>query len=120
VPNAHHVGVSVLLLARHKPVPATIISSAGTLVHRAGHCAFTPGETVTALMNLIARLDTGIWPELEAADLNAESGVLGPLNVAPPSFIDFQPAQFLRPFDAVDAARCDSGKGDRKNRNGGK
>jgi len=74
-----------------------------TFVHRAGHCTFTPAETVTALVNLIQRLDTGFWPDLTAEELNAEAGRLGPLNVAPPSFIKFSPAQFLRPFDALDA-----------------
>lgn len=77
-----------------------------TFVHRAGHCTFTPAETVTALGNLIERLDTGVWPDLDSSILNGEAGALGPLNVAPPSFFDFHPAQFLRPFDVFDAARC--------------
>jgi hypothetical protein len=75
-----------------------------TFVHRAGHCTFTPAETVTALVNLIRHLDTRIWPGLGANALNAEAATLGPLNVAPPSFIEFAPTQFLRPFDAFDAA----------------
>jgi hypothetical protein len=70
-----------------------------TFVHRAGHCPLTPAETVTALINLIVRLDTGIWPDLTPDALNAEAGALGPLNIAPPSFIEFAPAQFLRPFE---------------------
>jgi hypothetical protein len=73
-----------------------------TFVHRAGHCKFTPAETVTALFNLIQRLDTGTWPDLHADVLNAEAAQLGVLNVAPPSFIKFAPARFLRPFDADD------------------
>jgi hypothetical protein len=73
-----------------------------TFVHRAGHCTFTPAETVTALVNLIQRLDTGIWPDLNPDALNAEAATLGPLNIAPPSFVKFAPAQFLRPFDAFD------------------
>ena len=73
-----------------------------TFVHRAGHCTFTPAETVTALVNLIQRLDTGTWPDLAPSVLNAEAAKLGPLNVAPPSFLKFEPAQFLRPFDALD------------------
>lgn len=78
-----------------------------TFVHRAGHCTFTPAETVTALGNLIQRLDTGRWPDLDPSTLNAEAAGLGPLNVAPPSFIHFESAPFLRPFDAFDARRCD-------------
>lgn len=81
-----------------------------TFVHRAGHCTFTPAETVTALVNLIQRLDTGRWPDLSADVLNAEAVALGPLNVAPPSFIKFAPAQFLRPFDAFDEHRGEIGR----------
>jgi pimeloyl-ACP methyl ester carboxylesterase len=75
-----------------------------TFVHRAGHCTFTPAETVTALVNLSQRLDTGTWPDLDPTVLNTEAASLGPLNIAPPSFIRFEPAEFLRPFDAFDAA----------------
>lgn len=75
-----------------------------TFVHRAGHCTFTPAETVTALVNLIQRLGTGRWPDLGSDALNAEAAALGPLNIAVPSFTEFTPAQFLRPFDTFDAA----------------
>ncbi|MFZ0861477.1 MAG: prolyl oligopeptidase family serine peptidase [Candidatus Sulfotelmatobacter sp.] len=78
-----------------------------TFVHRAGHCTFTPAETVTALQNLIERLDNGRWPDLDPSTLNAEAAALGPLNVAPPSFLRFEPAPFLRPFDAFDERPCD-------------
>jgi len=77
-----------------------------TFVHRAGHCTFTPAETVTALANLIERLNTGNWPDLDPNTLNAEAAALGPLNVAPPSFLRFEPTPFLRPFDAFDQRRC--------------
>ncbi|HKF21828.1 MAG TPA: prolyl oligopeptidase family serine peptidase [Candidatus Angelobacter sp.] len=76
-------------------------------VHRAGHCTFTPAETVTALGNLIERLDSGHWPDLHAAALNAEAGALGPLNVAPPAFLQFHSAPFLRPFDTFIDGRCE-------------
>ncbi|HWX56126.1 MAG TPA: hypothetical protein VN176_16170, partial [Verrucomicrobiae bacterium] len=76
-------------------------------VHRAGHCTFTPAETVTALVNLINRLDTGHWPDLKAGKLNGEAAILGPLNVAPPSFIPFESAPFLRPFDTFIDGRCE-------------
>jgi hypothetical protein len=78
-----------------------------TFVHRAGHCTFTPAETVAALNNLIGRLDTGKWPDLNPTTLNAEATALGPLNVAPPSFLQFEPAPFLRPFDTFTEAKCD-------------
>jgi dienelactone hydrolase len=72
-------------------------------VHRAGHCLMTPAETVTALSNLLFRVDTGFWPDLNPNFLNFEASVLGPLNVAPPSFFPFQPKPFLRPFDTFTA-----------------
>jgi len=70
-------------------------------VHRAGHCAFTPAEMVAALEALISRIDTGHWSGVTDTDtLNASATALGPLNVAPASFISFEPARFLRPFDS--------------------
>ena len=80
-------------------------------VHRAGHCAFTPAETITAVQALVGRLDTGRWQlsALDPAGLNARAAALGPQynifvlggNVVPaaPSFLDYRPAPYLRPFD---------------------
>ena len=76
-------------------------------VHRAGHCTFTPAETVVALEKLIARLDSGRWGDLEAADLNTEASGLGPLNIRPPAFIRFDSEPFLRPFDTFIDRRCE-------------
>lgn len=84
-------------------------------VHRAGHCTFTPAETVVALDNLVDRLDTGHWPNLEPTTLNSEAAALGPLNVATPSFIEFQPAPFLRPFDTFIDERCERHGGSEQN-----
>ena len=86
-------------------------------VHRAGHCSFSPAETITALGALLQRLDTGMWPSLQSNALNGEAAGLGPaFNVVQnfegvilpdgPSFFRFQPAPFERPFDKFDAARC--------------
>jgi pimeloyl-ACP methyl ester carboxylesterase len=79
-------------------------------VHRAGHCEFTPAETVVAFGALISRLDTGKWPGLGSATLNKAAKGLGKkrnvLSVngkevhVPPAYFKFQPAVFLRPFDA--------------------
>ena len=71
-------------------------------VHRAGHCTFTPAETVTAFQTLISRLDTGMWGGSTRPDLmNAEAAALGStFNVAAPAFLPFEPAPFLRPFPA--------------------
>jgi len=78
-------------------------------VHRAGHCEFSPAETLTAFGALSLRVATGHWPELEPDDLNFVAQLLGPGfnvifvngNVVPaaPAFVEFEPAPFLRPFD---------------------
>jgi pimeloyl-ACP methyl ester carboxylesterase len=75
-------------------------------VHRAGHCTFTPAETITAFRTLIHRLDTGRWEDsTNPATMNAAATAMGvPFNVAAASFIVFQPDRFLRPFDARNAA----------------
>jgi pimeloyl-ACP methyl ester carboxylesterase len=69
-------------------------------VDRAGHCAFTPAETVGAFNALVRRIDTGEWSGVNPARLNAAAAALKPLNVAfsGPSFIPFRPTVFLRPF----------------------
>jgi pimeloyl-ACP methyl ester carboxylesterase len=81
-----------------------------TFVHRAGHCAFTPAETITALQTLDLRLTTGEWKDLTAPDLNNEAALLGSgynvyidggsLVPMPPAFLKFEPLPFLRVFDA--------------------
>jgi pimeloyl-ACP methyl ester carboxylesterase len=79
-------------------------------VHRAGHCEFSPAETITALQTLELRLTGGKWKDLTATDLNNEATALGPTyNVievngqvvaAAPAFETYKPAKFLRPYDA--------------------
>jgi pimeloyl-ACP methyl ester carboxylesterase len=90
-----------------------------TFVSRAGHCAFTPAETIAAVQTLLERLDTGKWPRVDATDLNAAAAALG-LNfnifsngqggivAVPPAFVDFRPSRYLRPFDA-ETEECDRG-----------
>ena len=82
-------------------------------VARAGHCAFTPAETITAAQDLLHRLDTGRWGggATVPRKLNASAAALGPTyNVfasgaqevaTPPAFVRFQPPRYLRPFDAT-------------------
>lgn len=79
-------------------------------VHRAGHCVFTPAETVTALKTLTNRIATGKWKGLSPSSLDSAANHLGPsMNVldinnqfvyTPPQFDNFNAPQFLRPFDA--------------------
>ena len=80
-------------------------------VQRAGHCAFTPAETITAAQTLLNRLHTGHWDSsaLEPAALNGQAAALGaPYNIfssggtivpTPAAFVSYQPAPYLRPFD---------------------
>jgi pimeloyl-ACP methyl ester carboxylesterase len=94
---------------------ASVVRSTGNsrllrqaFVHRAGHCTFTPAETISAFQTLVHRIDTGQWQGIDAATFNAQALALGALNSAPPSFIEYKPGKFLRPFDA----RNLSGDGD--------
>ena len=82
-------------------------------VDRAGHCAFTPAETITAVQTLENRLSTGQWNVPAPAALNAEAAALGPQyniyevgTTTPPTvvptaaaFTSYTPARYLRPFD---------------------
>jgi len=80
-------------------------------VHRAGHCAFTPAETITAVQTLINRLDSGHWnyAALSASRLNAAAAGLGAtyniyssgssVVATAPEFTRYQPTVYLRPFD---------------------
>jgi pimeloyl-ACP methyl ester carboxylesterase len=87
---------------------ASVVKKAGdskllrqVFVHRAGHCTFTPAETISAFKTLIDRVNTGRWPSISPAKMNGTATELGPdLNTAPASFIEFKPGQFLRPFFA--------------------
>ncbi len=80
-------------------------------VSRAGHCTFTPAETLTAFQTLINRLNTGRWDHSTDVNLlNQEATALGPtFNVfsvggnivpTPSAFVSFKPTVFLRPFNA--------------------
>ena len=80
-------------------------------VSRAGHCAFTPAETITAVQALLGRLATGHWDDeaLQPASLNAAAAGLGPADniffsggqivATPPAFTRYRPPRYPRPFD---------------------
>jgi pimeloyl-ACP methyl ester carboxylesterase len=96
-----------LVVPQNEQAYASVVHRAGDgrllrqiFVHRAGHCSFTPAETVTAVQALLDRLGTGRWGPLDPATLNSQAATLGPdLNPAPPAFLRFQPTRYLRPFD---------------------
>ena len=80
-------------------------------VHRAGHCAFTPAETITAVQRLLHRMRTGQWEDgtLTPASMNSAAKALGPtynifiaggkiVKVAP-AFMAYSPTRYPRPFD---------------------
>jgi pimeloyl-ACP methyl ester carboxylesterase len=79
-------------------------------VHRAGHCSFTPAETIAAFQTLIDRIDRGTWTgSTDPGALNDRAAALGPdlnvlrigTNVVPmaPAFLGFEPSPFPRPFN---------------------
>jgi len=70
-------------------------------VSRAGHCTFTPAETIAAFQALIHRVNTGSWGDsTSAAHLEAAATALGPAyNTAPAAFVVFKPTRFPRPYD---------------------
>jgi len=80
-------------------------------IDRAGHCAFTPAETIAAVQQLLSRMTTGHWNDhaLRPASMDAAAAALGAGEniffsggkVVPvaPAFIRFRPSPFLRPFD---------------------
>lgn len=84
-----------------------------TFVSRAGHCAFTPAETIAAVQTLLTRLETGKWPDVDSSSMNAAAAALGPgfnifanpQGIVLPAFVDFMPGPYLRPFDG-EAEEC--------------
>jgi pimeloyl-ACP methyl ester carboxylesterase len=83
-----------------------------TFVARAGHCAFTPAETIAAVQTLLERMVTGRWEQVDADNLNKAATALGPnFNIfansqgtivpVAPAFVEFEPSPYLRPFDAA-------------------
>ena len=89
-----------------------------TFVSRAGHCTFTPAETIAAVNTLLARVETGHWSAVDANTLNGDATALGPnFNIfpagdtivpTPPAFVEFLPGPYPRPFDSL-AALCPKG-----------
>ncbi|HKS68882.1 MAG TPA: hypothetical protein VJQ45_00575, partial [Ktedonobacterales bacterium] len=106
----HTTGDGLVLTEDERAYADTVRAAGGNsllrevFVHRAGHCAFTPAETVTAFQTLIQRLDTGQWGNATHPDvMDAEAAALGPtFNVYSPAFIQYEPAPCPRPFDASD------------------
>jgi pimeloyl-ACP methyl ester carboxylesterase len=107
-----------LVVPENEQAYASVVRRAGdsqllrqVFVSRAGHCAFTPAETITAAQTLLSRLATGRWndKDLQPSILNAQAAALGPsaniysssgqIVATPPAFVAYQPAPYLRPYD---------------------
>jgi pimeloyl-ACP methyl ester carboxylesterase len=114
----HTVGDG-LVVPENEQAYSSVVAKAGdsallrqVYVNRAGHCAFTPAETITAARTLLNRLSTGHWNSaaLTPAAMNTRAAALGPkynlfssggsVVATPPGFLSFTPTQYLRPFDA--------------------
>jgi pimeloyl-ACP methyl ester carboxylesterase len=115
--SMHTVGDG-LVIPQNEQAYASVVRKAGrsfllrqVFVSRAGHCAFTPAETITAVTSLLDRMQTGHWQDgaLTPASMNTAAAALGPAyniflsggNVVPvaPAFASFQPTRYPRPFD---------------------
>ncbi len=107
-----------LVIPQNEQAYASVVRRAGrafllrqVFVHRAGHCAFTPAETITAASVLLNRMRTGHWQDgsLQPAAMNTAATALGPSynifasgsQVVPvdPAFTAYQPSLYPRPFD---------------------
>ncbi len=107
-----------LVVPENEQAYASVVRRAGDsrllrqiFVARAGHCAFTPAETITAAQVLLSRLATGHWDDqaLQPSNLNAQAAALGAsANIyssdgqivpTPPAFVAYRPAPYLRPYD---------------------
>jgi pimeloyl-ACP methyl ester carboxylesterase len=107
-----------LVVPENEQAYSAAVASAGdsamlreVFVHRAGHCAFTPAETITAARVLLNRLSAGQWnaDALTPALMNARAAALGPtynvftsngqLVATRPAFLHYAPPPYLRPFD---------------------
>src|ERR1700691_2150058 len=106
-----------LVVPENEQAYASVVQRAGDasrlrqiFVSRAGHCAFTPAETVSAAQVLLNRLATGRWNEqaLQPSALNANASALGSayniyesgssVVATAPEFVSYRPDVYLRPF----------------------
>jgi pimeloyl-ACP methyl ester carboxylesterase len=118
-----------LVIPENEHAYKTVVDRAGNgrflrqiFVQRAGHCAFTPAETIAAVKVLLHRLSTGKWDSraLRPGKLNAAAAALGPgYNIftatgptcpggsapvdgvcpTPPAFTHYSTPRYPRPFD---------------------
>jgi hypothetical protein len=99
--TVHTIGDPLVVPSQERAY-ATAVHRAGdggllrqAFTRRAGHCNFTAGEMVAAVLAMQRRLDTGRWgdPVTPAALNRAAAAVPGPV---PPAYLDYHPAQPAR------------------------
>jgi hypothetical protein len=73
-----------------------------TYTNSAGHCGFTPAETVASVHTLMRRIDTGKWPETTAA---AMSKAAADTRLGAARFVDYTPPRFQRSYDSCQLQR---------------
>jgi pimeloyl-ACP methyl ester carboxylesterase len=64
-----------------------------TYTNTAGHCGFSPGETVAAVEALTARVASGRWGDTSPASMHAAAATVAG---EPGRFVPFQPTPFMR------------------------
>lgn len=68
-----------------------------TYTRSAGHCGFTPAETVAGVHALVARVKSGRWPDTSAAGMTELARDTG---LGEARFMAVTPPTFLRPYTA--------------------
>lgn len=102
-----------LVIPSNETAYSDVVDAAGkqdmlrqVFVHRAGHCAFTPAETIASFEVLLKRIDNGHWDDtslqpdplnIAAADLRPGASTMFGFRFDP-SFVTYQPARYPRPF----------------------
>lgn len=114
-----HTNGDQLAVVEHEQAYAATVRKAGerallrqAFTERAGHCTFTPAETLASMQALVRRIEDGRWRDhADADELNAAAEAFGPeLNVhfddatqtlvpTTPAFDDRRPGPYLRPYD---------------------
>jgi pimeloyl-ACP methyl ester carboxylesterase len=110
-----HTSGDGLVVPEDEQAYARVVARAGdarllrqVFVKRAGHCTFSPAETLTTFTVLNNRIDSGAWAVPGPRQLDAAAAAYGPaLNVisagdaivpAAPAFTTYTPPPFLRPY----------------------
>jgi pimeloyl-ACP methyl ester carboxylesterase len=110
--SVHTVGDGLVIPSNEAAYAAVVGAAARgdmlrqVYVNRAGHCAFTPAETIAAFQALLKRIDTGRWDDasLQPDPLNSAAADQRPGASTifgfefDPSFVKYEPALYPRPF----------------------